>query len=208
MFISGELGLDFLNSVATPVDEVVDWIPNGKGLISWLKQAGLVTAADIAIIEFNFSTNELDAIAARARELREWFRSFVKTHKGRPLTAKALTKLLPLNKSIGLDQVFWTIVPKSSPIGGEDAGPSPLVFRLQPQRRWQTMESVIAPIAEEIAKVVCHVDFQHIKACEGKTCILLFHDQTRRRERRWCKMALCGNRAKQDAHRLRSQKIN
>ena len=29
IFISGSLGLDFLNTLATPVEEPVDWIENG-----------------------------------------------------------------------------------------------------------------------------------------------------------------------------------
>ncbi|HEY6735223.1 MAG TPA: CGNR zinc finger domain-containing protein, partial [Roseiarcus sp.] len=38
---------------------------------------------------------------------------------------------------------------------------------------------------------------------EGANCTLVFVDRTRRRGRRWCSMALCGNRAKQAAHRHR-----
>ena len=32
-FISGSLGLDFLNTLATPVDTPVDWIDSGEGLL-------------------------------------------------------------------------------------------------------------------------------------------------------------------------------
>jgi predicted RNA-binding Zn ribbon-like protein len=34
----------------------------------------------------------------------------------------------------------------------------------------------------------------------------VFVDRTRRRARRWCSMAICGNRAKQAAHRSRLKK--
>ena len=205
MFIAGSCGIDFLNSVAIPVAEVVEWIGNGKDLLFWLRQAELVTANDINIIESNFSASELDRIAERARELREWFRSFIKSHMGQPLSAKALSKLNPLNELLGLGQWFWTIVPKSSTVDEDETGPSPLIFRLRPQRRWRTAESVLAPIVEELAKTVCHVDFRYIKRCEGKNCVLLFCDETRRRARRWCSMAACGNRAKQDSFRSRSK---
>jgi predicted RNA-binding Zn ribbon-like protein len=204
IFIGGSPGIDFLNSVAIPVDEVVEWIGNGKGLLAWLKQAELVTADDLKIIESNFSASELDRIAKRARELREWFRGFVKSHMGQPLSPKALNQLEPLNELLGLGQWFWMIAPKSAADEDED-GPSPLSFRLRPQRRWRTAESVLAPIAEEMAKTVCYVDFQYLKGCEGKTCVLLFYDETRRRARRWCSMAVCGNRAKQESFRSRSQ---
>ena len=34
IFISGSLGLDFLNTLATPVSEQIDWIDAGDGLLS------------------------------------------------------------------------------------------------------------------------------------------------------------------------------
>ena len=41
-FVGNALGLDFLNSIATPVDTPIDWIDDGEGLLSWLEQAQLV----------------------------------------------------------------------------------------------------------------------------------------------------------------------
>ena len=91
ILISGSLGLDFLNTLATPVDTQIDWIDDGGWLLAWLEQARLVPAKDL----------------------------------------------------------------------------------------------------------------QALKACEGSTGTLLFVDRTRGRARRWCSMAICGNRAKQEAHRNR-----
>ena len=54
-----------------------------------------------------------------------------------------------------------------------------------------------------MAKFVCEEDFTQVKACEGPACTLMFVDHTRGHARRWCSMALCGNRAKQAAHRHR-----
>ncbi len=50
IFVDDAPGLDFLNSVATPVDEKIDWIRDGEGLLAWLEQAGLVPhAAHVAM---------------------------------------------------------------------------------------------------------------------------------------------------------------
>ncbi len=43
-FFADALGLDFLNSIATPVDTPVDWIDDGEGFVAWLEQAELVPA--------------------------------------------------------------------------------------------------------------------------------------------------------------------
>jgi predicted RNA-binding Zn ribbon-like protein len=73
-------------------------------------------------------------------------------------------------------------------------------------RRWRSPESLLLPIGEALAKFVCEEDFANVKACEGHSCTLVFADHTRRRARKWCSMAMCGNRAKQAAHRNRLKK--
>jgi predicted RNA-binding Zn ribbon-like protein len=70
-------------------------------------------------------------------------------------------------------------------------------------RRWRSPESLLQPIGEVMATLVTQEDFAHIKSCEGPSCTLLFADHTRGHSRRWCSMDLCGNRAKQAAHRRR-----
>jgi predicted RNA-binding Zn ribbon-like protein len=195
IFVGDALGLDFLNSVATPVDVAIDWIEDGAGLASWLDQAKLVPADAFASIRARALPGELDKVAGQARVLREWFRGFVRSHKGRPLTAEDLAELEPLNRLLERDESFSRIVP--GPAGGYR------LLELETIRRWRTPESLLLPIGEALAQLVCTEDFSNVKACEGPVCTLIFVDHTRGRARRWCSMALCGNRAKQAAHRLR-----
>jgi predicted RNA-binding Zn ribbon-like protein len=194
MFIGDALGLDFLNSIATPADTPVDWIDDGDGLLNWLEQAQLVPADALNRIRAEALPGELDKVADQARSLREWFRSFVRARKGRPLTAKSLAELEPLNRLLERDDSFKRIVP--GPKGEEP-------LQLQTIRRWRTPEALLSPIGEALAQLVCTEDFSNVKACEGPACTLLFADHTRGRTRRWCIMAVCGNRAKQAAHRHR-----
>jgi predicted RNA-binding Zn ribbon-like protein len=81
-------------------------------------------------------------------------------------------------------------------------------FALERTRSWRTASSLLQPIGESLAKLVCDESFVDIKACEGPACTLLFADHTRARRRRWCSMAVCGNRAKQAAHRSRLKDAN
>jgi predicted RNA-binding Zn ribbon-like protein len=201
IFIAGPLGLDFLNSLARPIAEVVDWLSNGDDFLSWMKQAGLLTVDELAVVKSNMSSKELDRVAAKARNLRDWLRGFVTEHMGRPLNALALTQLGLLNDLLASDEMFLSLVPGPTPSAGQTSGKaSPTIFHLRAQRRFRKPDSLLSPIAEEIAKFISSADFRYVKACQGDHCILFFLDETRRHARRWCSMAVCGNRAKQAAH--------
>ena len=190
-------GLDFLNSIATPIDAPIDWIDDGEGFQSWLEQANLVPADALTSIRAQALPGELDKVADQARNLREWFRGFVVQHMGRKLTVEDLPQLEPLNRLLERKDSFCRIVPR---VGG-GTGP----FELQVVDRWRTPEALLLPIGEALAQLVCVEDFSNVKACEGSACTLLFADHTRGHARRWCSMAICGNRAKQAAHRQRAK---
>ena len=106
IFVADSLGLDFLNTLATPVDIQVEWIGTGNDLISWVLQAGLVPPQVLTELRKTAVPGEFDAVAAQARTLREWFREFVKVHKGRPLKPKVLQELEPLNRVLMRDEEF------------------------------------------------------------------------------------------------------
>jgi len=198
MFLADSLGLDFLNSVATLADTPVDWLDDGEGLLKWLAQAKLVPAETLAELKARAIPGELDKVADQTRALREWFRDFVRKHMGRQLTPKALSELAPLNRLLERDEVFSQISRHRHGKSGE--------LELRRMRRWRSPESLLLPIGEALATFVCQEDFANVKACEGHSCTLVFADHTRRRARRWCSMAICGNRAKQAAHRNRLKK--
>ena len=195
LFLADAPGLDFLNSIATPVDTPVDWIDDGDGFLAWLEQAGLVPATVLATMRRQAMPGEFDNVAAQARSLREWFRGFVRARKGRPLAAKDLAELEPLNRLLERDEGYSRIE--------ADDGEGTSGLALRATRRWRSPESLLLPVGEALAMLVCEEDFSYVKACEGPACTLLFADHTRGRARRWCSMALCGNRAKQAAHRHR-----
>jgi len=194
IFVGDAPGLDFLNSIATPVDTPFDWIQDGEGYLNWLEQARLAPDEVLRDVRARALPGELDRVADQARNLREWFRDFTRRHKGRPLTVEALAELAPLNALLERDERFSRIVPPST-------GQGP--FELQAQRRWRTPDSLLLPVGAALAELVCSEDFSQVKACEGPACTLLFADHTRGHARRWCSMAICGNRAKQAAHRHR-----
>ena len=143
MFIADDPGLDFLNSIGTPVDTIVEWIANGEDLLAWLAQAKLIDPGQAAAIRANSFPGELDEVAAQARALREWFREIFLSHMGRPLTAKAQNLLQPLNKVLERDEVYGAIVPRSAdPKNGRvPSGPE-----WRALRRLSTPNALLLPI--------------------------------------------------------------
>jgi predicted RNA-binding Zn ribbon-like protein len=200
ILIADALGLDFLNSIATPTDSTIDWIDSGEGLIAWLGEVGLVPAEALAELRGQALPGELDNIADQARQLREWFRSVVLRHKGRPISVDALKELAPLNRLLERDESYSRIVVQKHE-GHSHLG-------VERMRRWRSPDSLLLPIGEALSKFVCDDDFTDVKNCEGPSCTLMFVDRTRGRTRRWCSMAICGNRAKQAVHRNKARSQN
>ena len=198
LFVADAAALDFLNSIATPVDEPVDWIDDGNGWLDWLKQSGWVEDEILQRLQAQAMPGELETVAAQARSLREWFRGFVLKYKGKPLEASALTELEALNRLLERDEKYTQITL-------QDGDTPKLAWELK--RRWRSPDSLLLPLGEVLAQFVSEEDFTNVKCCEGPSCTLMFVDHTRGRKRRWCSMAVCGNRAKAAAHRERQKKV-
>jgi predicted RNA-binding Zn ribbon-like protein len=163
--------------------------------LGWLEQANLVPRETLESLRAQALPGELDNVADQARNLREWFRTFIRERKGKPLKPDALADLEPLNRLLERDEGFGRVVARQTDEGE--------VFEFQPMRKWRSPEALLLPVGEALGRFVCTEDFSNVKACEGPSCTLLFADHTRGHRRRWCSMALCGNRAKQAAHRHR-----
>lgn len=196
LFVADSLGIDLLNSKATPGGKTVDWLWDGEGLIGWLHQASLVDEGTVRELRALAMPGEFDGVAAQARELREWFREFVAEHRGSPLSPESLDELTPLNALLERDEAYREV------LLGEGG-----VIEVVTRRRWRAPGSLLLPLADVIADTICRADFAQIKSCEGTDCSLMFLDLTAKHARRWCRMASCGNRAKQAAHRARLKEI-
>ena len=203
-FIADDLALDFLNSVATPWDREIEWLANGDDFVAWLEQANAVPADVSAHFRADTAPRALDAIASQARELREWFRGFVRDHAGKPLERRALRELAPLNQLLESNQTYRQIeIARPGDAGVKDGAGRAL--RWQARRRWNAPKALLLPIAEAMGDLVCQKDFRLVRECEGPNCTLWFLDISKSHARRWCSMFVCGNRAKAAAHRARAR---
>jgi predicted RNA-binding Zn ribbon-like protein len=205
-FIGDDLALDFLNSVAAPWGREIEWLASGSDLVAWLEQAHALPTDLSAHFRQQAEFDELNAVAFQARELREWFREFVVSHAGKPLPRNALRELAPLNHLLEQDQAYRQIA--MTPNRGKHGGNRHQALRWEAKRRWHNVQTLLLPIAEAIGDLVCRKDFSLVRRCEGPTCTLWFLDVSKGHARRWCSMAVCGNRAKAAAYRSRARRHN
>jgi predicted RNA-binding Zn ribbon-like protein len=191
-------GIDFLNTWTAKGGDALDQLADGGKLIDWVALSGFIDEARASEMRQLGSESERDEVAAQARQFREWFRGFVCAHGGNALDVQALDDLGPLNELLKRDDARMLIAPNLQSNGTG-------VFQRITERRWERPSSLLQPIAEAIAALVCNADFARITCCEAPNCSQVFLDTTKGATRRWCSMAICGNRAKQAAHRERTQ---
>lgn len=63
---------------------------------------------------------------------------------------------------------------------------------------------VLSTLARDAIEVFSALDEGRVRACDADTCRMVYHDESRTNNRRWCSMEHCGNRAKVRAHRERA----
>ena len=208
VFIADDHAIDLLNSVAAPSGTEIEWLGNGRDLLVWLEQAGLVPPEVLMRFREEVSSEVLDGVAGQARELREWFRGFVAANAGQRLAPSALADLSRINRLLAHDEAYRQI--ESPAVIAQDAvreiqdGPG-APFRWRRHRRWNSSDTLLLPLAEAMGDLICEADFARVKNCEGPTCTMWFHDISKNHTRRWCSMAVCGNRAKAAAHRAKKR---
>ncbi|NYF09216.1 putative RNA-binding Zn ribbon-like protein [Leifsonia sp. AK011] len=187
MGLGDNTALDFLNSTVTQGASTFEFIESGHALVGWLHAAGLVSHDESrALLQMPIS--ELDAQAAQARELREWLRSEVARWAELEKGEVSIDASVRLNELMAVDDFFRQLDSRGD-----------LVL----QRRWSSPRQLLAPIAHVFAELLSMGETAYVRRCEGTGCTMWFYDHTKSHRRRWCSMALCGNREKARNHRLR-----
>lgn len=179
--IADDAVLDMLNTVDHVQGRPHDFWQSDDDVSDWLVRAGWWAEAFAG-------QSPPGVLLAVARHLREVIRQLVEARKaGRPCSADALNAFLRQAPSPPI--LIW-------------AAGTPRVERVRPA---DSVEQRLAALAEAAAHLLAEGDFRHIRQCEHPDCGRWFYDRTKAHSRRWCSMALCGNRHKVAAHRKRLQ---
>lgn len=175
--LGDHVALDMINTVEQGGAGPLDRWQSDADVSAWLALSGLAAgqgAAPAGLLE-------------SARSLRETVRELVVQRKsGAPLALSELNRALAAGGShLELSET-------------QGAGLS--LARRYPSK---TPAQWLLPVAEAAADLLVHGDFGLVRKCESEACSLWFYDRTRSHKRRWCSMALCGNRHKVAAFRQR-----
>jgi predicted RNA-binding Zn ribbon-like protein len=182
-FLGDHPALDLLNTVVQQDGAPVDIWQTDADVLRWLTRQHLHDGAQAP------ARLKSGALLSAARALRETVRVAVAQRKVQaPVDIKALNAFL-----------------------GE--GRRHLELALNDQHQLQAIEryeastpaQLLAPLAETAAQLLVTGDFNLIRKCEHPDCTLCFYDRTKSHRRRWCSMALCGNRHKVASFRRRQQ---
>jgi predicted RNA-binding Zn ribbon-like protein len=181
VWYGGRPSLDFVNTrrnrEAGRPDEAAEYLRGPDDFAAWLHAAGLCPAAP-AVGEETF---------AGALALREAISALV--------TATVAGDSAPAAAIRGINQ--WLALPPQRPVLGLEAG----VPVLGPARVARTPRGVLAMIAADAAEVLGTDLRERLRICPGPGCRGRFLDDSPAGRRRWCSMAVCGNRNKASAHR-------
>ncbi|MET0290160.1 MAG: ABATE domain-containing protein [Pseudoxanthomonas sp.] len=179
--VGDHVAMDLLNTEARDQGRAVDYWQRGEDVQGWLHRLGIVPSTPLGLVAPAQLLN-------RARTLRAVVRTlFVARVSGQAADPGDLNTFL---------HGYQT----SAQLLRDTEG------RLQLARvaHGNAISLLLGPVAEAAARLLVEGDVALIKQCEHPDCILWFYDRTKSHKRRWCSMALCGNRHKATQFRKRS----
>jgi predicted RNA-binding Zn ribbon-like protein len=190
--LGGHAAMDFVNTRPVLSGEPVEWLGSFDDLADWTIGAGLLGGDEDAAAAraLRATRSDRDGAAGRARELREALREGLEAlSRGHPAPAELVRAV---NDALARRVVHDEVAGRGRALR--------LVRRFRPERA----DDFLTPIAGAVADLLCNVDPATLRRCGNPACVLWFVDA--RGRRRWCSMAVCGNRMKVAAfHRRRRE---
>jgi predicted RNA-binding Zn ribbon-like protein len=181
LLVADHLALDLLNTEAGSGEQYVDFWRSGDDVLRWLARCGI----DVGQLTDPAS---VAALLQDAKELRGIARELVERRKqGERGSPDRINPYLATLQSAPV--LEWS----------ED-GP-----RLKRPLPPPSPQQALGQVAESVAELLADGQFEYVRQCEHPDCVLWFYDRTKSHRRRWCSMALCGNRHKAAEFRKRTR---
>ena len=180
--LGGRLAIDFANAPGVPGNpsEEFSW----EQLVLFLETAGVVSRErGLSLLALSQNDpQEAEEILSRAIRLRDGlrraFRALVSKERVAPEWVKPINQVLQITE--GHDELV-----------ADAAG-----WKLEFIAREGGSDWLLAAIARSAAEILTEGVGARLQVCGNPACGLFFCDRSRTKRRRWCSMAICGNRHK------------
>ncbi len=184
--IADHPGVELLNSAGAPYGAWIDWLQNGQEMLGWMAAVGLLSTDQARTLAVQMPRRELDETAQAMRALRDAFRA--------NLPEASSSFVAQLNQILSKGRGHYHL-------RSDDQG---LALDMVP--RLKTGGDLLGLCAAAIADLYCLGEPGRTRQCDGPTCTYWFRDVSKNNRRRWCSMAVCGNRAKAATHRAKQKR--
>jgi predicted RNA-binding Zn ribbon-like protein len=174
----GRLSVDFVN--AAPLNAELSW----QRLIQFLNSTNIVTTErGIQLLGLpQIDPQAAEALLLKARRLnialRKSFAAMVRKQR------MAGEWIEPVNEILRVTEGHDELV-------GQDS-----TWKIEFVAREGGLDWLLAAVARSGAEIIAEGTHARLRLCANLHCGLFFYDDSRTHRRRWCSMALCGNRSK------------
>jgi predicted RNA-binding Zn ribbon-like protein len=182
VLLGGRLAVDFANAPSYPgsPNDDLSW----EGFVTFLEASHVVSAERGAHLLTLSETDPKAAFAVLARAvrlrdaLRGVFAAIVRNERVNRELAEPINEILRITE--GHDELVF---------GNGN-------WKLEFIAREGGLDWLLAAIARSGAEILVEGSEARIRRCANPGCELFFCDKSRTHRRRWCSMAICGNRQK------------
>lgn len=181
--VGGRLAIDFANFPSLPATAQSNSL-NWEELVRFL-QATRIVSAERAVQLLNLTDSDPQSahdLLHRAERLRDSLRLVFAALAEKDRVVREW--VAPINKVLQVTE------------GHDELVETARVWRMEYVAREGGLDWLLAAIARSAAELITEGDAAEIRLCANPACSLFFLDNSRTHRRRWCSMALCGNRHK------------
>ncbi len=176
--LAGRLSVDFVN--ATPQNAELSW----ECLIHFLNSTDIISpergAQLLSLLQSDPQAAE--ALLLKARRLSNGLRKVFTAMLRRQRTVGEWIE--PVNEILRITEGHDELV-------GQDG-----LWKIEFVAREGGLDWLLAAVARSGAEIIAEGARARLRLCANVHCGLFFYDNSRTRRRRWCSMAVCGNRSK------------
>jgi predicted RNA-binding Zn ribbon-like protein len=194
---AGALCLDFANTVSwrrstAPIERLTTF----DDLASWARQSGQISGHQERRLRSQ-------AIAHPQRSTRTLVEALSLREAIFAVAAAITEQRDPADAALRTLERWVQEAIEHSRLAGHDRS-----FTWEPLTTDDRMQQVLYAVALSADDLLTSADAERIGQCSGRDCRWLWLDRTRNKSRRWCDMAVCGNRAKAHRHYVRRAAVS